>query len=570
MRPRVWAPAAERVELVTADARHEMSVDDRGWWSVDVELVHGDRYRFSVDGGEPRPDPRSASQPDGVDGASAVVDHSLFDWSDGVWSTPALADAVLYELHIGTFTPGGTFDSAIERLPHLVELGVTAVELMPVNEFSGARGWGYDGVDLFAPHHRYGGPDGLKRLVDACHAHGLSVVMDVVYNHLGPAGNYLREFGPYFTDRYTTPWGDAVNFDGPGSDEVRDFFVDNTLMWLRDYHCDGVRIDAIHAILDSSATHFLEQLRDAVEDLDASRWTIVESDLNDPRYIYEKQRGGYGHNAQWSDDFHHALHTVLTGETSGYYADFGSIEDLATALENAYVYGGRYSKFRGRSHGRLPTDVPAHRFLGYLQNHDQVGNRAVGERSSALMDTELLKVGAALVLLSPFVPMLFQGEEWGASTPFLYFTDHADEALGRAVSQGRKNEFVAFGWDPTSIPDPQDPQTFERSRLRWDEIETSPHRELLEWHRSLIELRRSQPAIGHGELGAVECRFDEGERWLVFRHATITVACNFSKEPRSVPIGTVGEHLLGSADPCPVADDRARLAPGSVSVWQSS
>ena len=379
----------------------------------------------------------------------------------------------IYELHVGTFSPEGTFDGAAARLDHLVDLGVDVVELLPVAQFPGRHGWGYDGVDLYAPHDPYGGPDGLKRLVDACHARGLAVVIDVVYNHLGPAGNYLAEFGPYFTDRYTTPWGTAVNLDGPDSDPVRDFVVGNALMWVRDYHADGLRLDAIHAIVDTSAVHILEELRAQVEALAAELgrqvFLIAESDLNDPKIVHRPELGGYGIDAQWSDDFHHALHAVLTGERTGYYADFGSLDHLAKSLRQAYVYDGGYSPHRRRRHGRSPAGLPPTRFLGYLQNHDQVGNRATGERSSMLLSTGLLKVAAAIVLLGPFVPMLFQGEEWAASTPFLYFTDHDDPELGEAVSEGRRREFAAFGWSPEQVPDPQAPETFEASVLRWDE-----------------------------------------------------------------------------------------------------
>ncbi|MDQ4024220.1 MAG: malto-oligosyltrehalose trehalohydrolase, partial [Actinomycetota bacterium] len=440
----VWAPAAERVELVLAGGREPMERRAGGWWSVRAGATPGDDYGFALDGGDPLPDPRSRWQPNGVHGLSRLLDHSAYEWSDAGWRGRPLASAVICELHTGTFTPEGTFVAAIEKLDHLVRLGITHVELLPVAQFPGDRGWGYDGVDLFAPHESYGGPEGLKRLVDACHARGLGVIVDVVYNHLGPAGNYLGSFGPYFTDRYATPWGRAVNFDGPGSLEVRTFFVDNALAWLRDYHCDGLRLDAVHAILDASAIHVLEEMQLRVEELethlDRDLFLIAESDLNDPRVVNRREAGGYGLDAQWSDDFHHALHAVLTGERDGYYADFGTVGHFAKALREAFVYAGTYSEYRGRIHGRPATGLPGYRFLGYLQDHDQVGNRAVGERSSALMSPELLKVGAALVLTSPFVPLLFMGEEWGATSPFQYFTAHEDPELGRACSEGRRHE----------------------------------------------------------------------------------------------------------------------------------
>ncbi len=543
-----------------------MSRGHRGWWSVERDETAGTDYLYSVDGGPPRPDPRSPWQPDGPDGPSRTVDHAAFDWTDTSWVGADLADAVLYELHIGTFTPGGTFDSAIERLDHLVDLGVTAVELMPVAEFSGGRGWGYDGVDLYAPHHSYGGPVGLKRFIDACHARSLAVVMDVVYNHLGPSGNYLREFGPYFTDRYATPWGDAINLDGPGSDGARRFFIDNALMWLRDYHCDGLRLDAVHAILDSSALHILEEITAEVRTLEneigRAMWVIAESDLNDPRVIAPVDRGGYGLDAQWSDDFHHALHALLTGERAGYYSDFGSVEHLAKALRNAFVYDGTYSAYRDRRHGRKPVGLGARRFLGYLQNHDQIGNRAAGERSSALMNSDLLKVGAALVMTAPFVPMLFQGEEWAASTPFLYFTDHGDPELGRAVSAGRKREFAAFGWDPADVPDPQDPETFERSKLAWDEVDRGPHADMLEWMKAMIEHRRAHPP----RHDLADASIAHGDTWLVIDRAGEAIACNFSRDEVEVaaPRGTV---TLASTYEPKTMNGRVVLPPESVTIY---
>ena len=550
----MWAPAAARVELVLRGETIPMQSKGGGWYAVETPADHGDHYGFSLDGGDPLPDPRSAWQPDGPHALSRVVDHDRFVWHDSSWKGTPLSSAVIYELHVGTFTEEGTFGSAIERLPHLVELGITAVELLPVAEFSGEHGWGYDGVDLFAPHHAYGEPEDLKRLVDACHSHGLGVIMDVVYNHLGPAGNYLGRFGPYFTDRYATPWGQAVNFDGPGSSAVRAYFVENALMWLDDYHCDGLRIDAVHAILDTSAIHILEEIAVNVERLEShlgrDLFLIAESDLNDPRVIQSREIGGYGIDAQWSDDFHHALHSVVTGETAGYYADFGSVEHLAIALEEAFVYSGRYSAFRDRVHGRAPVGIPGSRFLGYIQNHDQVGNRAKGDRLSALASPDLLKVAAAVVLTSPFVPMLFQGEEWAAATPFLYFTSHPDSDLGRAVSEGRKREFAAFGWDPEDIPDPQDPATFEASKLNWNELSDPAHSELLAWYRDLIALRKRTPDLSDGDLSSVVTFFDTDRNALVIQRGEITVACNFSDSQIEVPAerGERTELLMTSGD----------------------
>ena len=572
----VWAPEAERVDVVLPGTgeRHAMTARAGGWWAADVAAARsGTDYAFSLDGGPALPDPRSPFQPEGVHGPSRVVDHNAFPWTDSAWRGGApLPSAVVYELHVGTFTPEGTFESATERLGHLVDLGVTHVELLPVCEFPGRRGWGYDGVDLFAPHCAYGGPDGLKRLVDACHAAGLGVIIDVVYNHLGPDGNYLGAYGPYFTDRYGTPWGDAVNFDGAGSDEVRDFVCDNACMWLSDYHADGLRLDAVHAIFDESATHILEELADRVRGLEARvgrrLLVIAESDLNNPRLVRSPEAGGYGLDAAWSDDFHHALHSVLTGERTGYYEDFGSMAKLADALEGVYVYAGRHSPHRGRRHGRPPTGLPGHRFLGYLQNHDQVGNRATGERSAALMSTGRLKIGAALVVTAPFVPMLFQGEEWGASTPFQYFTDHQDAELGRLVSEGRRREFSAFGWDPADVPDPQDPSTFECSKLDWAELDKEPHATLLDWHRRLLGLRRCLPALTDGRMDRVRVAFDEEEGWIVVDRHGAVVAANVSGSRRFVPLpDDPGSVLLASEPYTRLAEGNTLdLPPESVAV----
>lgn len=514
---RVWAPHAKAVDLVHDGVRTAMAAAGGGWWEVDVSGVT--TYAFSLDGGPPRPDPRSASQPDGPHGPSAVVCHEAAEAVD--WAGRGLDGAVIYELHVGTFAEDGTFAGVTEHLDHLVDLGVTHVELMPVAEFSGARGWGYDGVDLYAPHHAYGGPDGLKGLVDACHRRGLAVLLDVVYNHLGPSGNYLGEFGPYFTDRYDTPWGQAVNLDGPDSDEVRAFILDNARMWLRDYGIDGLRVDAVHAIFDTSAIHLLEELA-------GLGVIIAESDLNDPRLVRGVDRGGAGLAAQWSDDFHHALHAVLTGERTGYYGDYALLADLAAALQRGFVYDGRHAPSRRRRHGRpIPPDVAASRLLAYSQTHDQVGNRAQGERLSLLVSEGRLRMAAALVLCSPFTPMLFQGEEWGASTPFQYFTDHEDPELGKAVSDGRRRELAAFGWAPEDVPDPQDRATFDRSTLDWAELGKSPHAELLDWHRSLIALRRER-RLHEGGFESVDVRYDEDGRWFVLDRAPVKVVCNLS------------------------------------------
>ncbi|HEX7167845.1 MAG TPA: malto-oligosyltrehalose trehalohydrolase [Acidimicrobiales bacterium] len=560
---RVWAPkAATGVDVLLRDGGDDdgggggrrVAMEDAGggWWQADVgDAGPGTRYSFSIDGGPGRPDPRSMSQPDGIDGPSEVVDHGAFEWTDDGWRGVPLASSVVYELHVGTFTPEGTFVAAIEKLPHLASLGVDVVELLPVAEFSGDRGWGYDGVDLFAPHHAYGGPDGLKRFVDAAHEAGIAVVIDVVYNHLGPAGNYLSEFGPYFTDKYATPWGLAVNVDAAGSDEPRRFFVDNALMWLRDYHADGLRLDAVHAIVDMSAVHLLEQIGLEVEALEVELgrdlFLIAETDLNDPRIVSRREVGGYGIDAQWNDDFHHCLHTILTGERAGYYESFGSIQQLATAYTRGFVFAGEHDAHRGRRHGRAPVGIPAWRFLGYLQNHDQVGNRAKGERSSHLLSTDQLRLAAALVLTSPFVPMLFMGEEWGATSPFQYFTDHPDPDLGRAVSEGRRSEFSYFGWAPEDVPDPQDPATFERSKLRWEEREDEPHASLLAWHRELIALRRSRRELGPGRFDDVEVNVSADEGWIVVGRGGVVIAANLSDRTVEVPVPQGKTRVLASS-----------------------
>jgi maltooligosyltrehalose trehalohydrolase len=566
----VWAPRPKRVDLLLGERRLRMEPSRRGWWRLCVEAAGpGADYAFSLDDGPPRPDPRSAFQPAGIDGPSRLVDHGAFAWTDAGWRGTPLAGAVLYELHVGTFSAAGTFDGAIEHLHHLMELGIDMVEIMPVAEFSGRRGWGYDGVDLFAPHHGYGGPDGLKRLIDACHAHGLGVAMDVVYNHLGPAGNYLAEFGPYFSDRHRTNWGEAVNFDGPGSTEVRRFVVDNALMWLRDYHCDGLRLDAVHAIVDESATHVLEALACQVATLSGQLRRplslIAESDRNDPKLVRSRDAGGYGLEAAWADDWHHALHAALTGERTGYYADFGPLAMLAKALRQAWVYDGIWSEYRERIHGRAPLGMSGRQFVVSTQNHDQVGNRAAGERSSALMSEGRLRIAAALLLTSPFVPMLFQGEEWGARNPFQYFTDHSDPELGRAVSEGRRGEFAGFGWSPEDVPDPQDPATFERSKLDWSASARPRYPGLLSWYRELIALRRRIPALTDPRLDRIHTRCDE-QSLLFVERGPVTVASNLGSQERTVGVASSSRLAAASAATVELRGHQVTLPPETVAI----
>jgi maltooligosyltrehalose trehalohydrolase len=560
----VWAPAAGRAEAEVGGRLHPMAPDQRpGWWTVEVEAAAGTDYAYRLDGGGPLSDPRSPWQPYGPDGASRTYSHSAFGWTDASWRGMPLHGAVVYELHVGTFTAEGTLDAAIGRLDYLAGLGVTAVELMPLAAFPGHHGWGYDGICLWAVHEPYGGPDALKRFVDACHGRGLAVFLDVVYNHLGP-GNRLGAFGPYFTSAHMTPWGHAVNLDQPGSDEVRSFLVGNALMWLRDYHIDGLRLDAVHALEDHRAVHVLEELAVAADALAAAaRRTIVliaESELNDPRLITSREAGGFGLTAQWNDDFHHAAHAALTGERQGYYGDFGSLAALAKTLTRAYFHDGTWSSFRGRSHGR-PVDVlrvPAYRFVGFVQDHDQVGNRATGDRIAAALAgvptrDGLLRVAAGLVLTAPFTPMLFMGEEWGADTPWQFFTDHTDPGLAEAVSTGRRSEFAAHGWGRTDVPDPQDRETFLRSKLDWTQPGREPHRSLLGWYRTLLALRRARPELTDPRLNLVRADYNEQARWLMIARGPLRIAANHGAAPVSIPLTAAATEappsLLAASDP---------------------
>jgi maltooligosyltrehalose trehalohydrolase len=564
---RVWAPGADQLDVKVKEQSYPLTETEGGWWEAAVEDAGpGSEYVYLMNGKEqPLPDPRSAYQPHGVNGPSQVVDHSAFAWTDDAWQARPLQGAIIYELHVGTFTPEGTCDAVIEKLEYLKDLGITHIELLPFAEFPGENGWGYDGVDLFAPHAAYGGPDGLKRLADACHAKGLAVIMDVVYNHFGPSGNYVGSFGPYFTDAHKTPWGDAVNLEDAGSYEVRRFFCDNALMWLRDYHMDGLRLDAVHAYMDRSAINFMEQLATEVrvlEGLTGRHYALIaESDLNDPRLITSRDAQGYGLDAQWSDDFHHSIMASLTGDRSGYYADFGDLADLGKALTQAYVYDGQYSPFRDRVHGRPATGLPGWRFLGYSQNHDQIGNRAKGERLEHLTDIPRAKIAAGLTLAAPFVPMLFQGEEWAASSPFQYFTDHQDKELAKLVSEGRKKEFAAFGWDPEDIPDPQDRSTVDNSKLKWEERTQGKHAEMLEWYKKLIALRKSRPELGDGRLDQVDVDFDEEERWFSMQRGGVMLVFTLDEQGYSADLEE-GVELLLASDPSITLEDGLLTLPG--------
>lgn len=572
---RVWAPSARTVRVSAGGVSLAMKRGDGGWWWKDAPKAGpGTDYSFVLDGGDPVPDPRSPWQPRGVHRASRVVDHAAFRWTDAGWRPRPLSSAVVYEMHIGTFTQAGTFDAAIARLNHVVQLGVTHLEIMPVAEFPGGRGWGYDGVCLFAPHHIYGGPESLKRFVDACHTAGLAVLLDVVYNHLGPDGNYLSRFGPYFTAKYSTPWGEAVNFDDRGSDEVRRFFCDNARMWLRDYHFDGLRLDAIQTIYDFSAVHFLEQLSAEVKELEAQVGRqlvlVAESDLNDPKIVRSAHSGGYGLDAQCNDDFHHVLHVALTGAREGYYADFGALADLGKSLQNGFIFDGRYSPLRGRRHGRPAPGVGGHRFIGFSQNHDQVGNSAGGARIFQIVGAGRAKIAAALVLTAPFIPMLFQGEEFGASSPFQYFTDHENAVLAEAVREGRRRDCLGMGWSERDVADPGDAETFECSKLDWNEIADEPHSSLLGWYRRLIALRRDTPCLADGRLDRVRTRFGEHPPWIAMERGTIAVLCNLAAVEQTIPDSPNGELLLASEPNCPTTSKGCwRLPPHSVAIVRS-
>ncbi len=575
----VWAPRARKMAVsVNGQARpmHGPGEDDenRGWWRLDVEDAGpGTDYGYLIDEDKkPYPDPRSQWQPDGVHGLSRIYDQHAFEWSDEGFEALPLAGGIVYELHVGTFTPEGTLDAAIGKLDYLADLGITHVELMPVAAFAGTHGWGYDGVALFAVHQPYGGPDALKRFVNAAHERKLAVLLDVVYNHFGPVGNYTGKYGPYIVESHHTPWGGAVNLEDSGAHQVRRFFCDNAAMWLRDYHIDGLRLDAVHAFVDRSAIHFLEQLAGEVEAISACtgrrKVLIAESDLNDPRVVMPREAGGLGMDAQWSDDFHHALFAALTGLREGYYADFGSMAQLARSLRQTFVYDGIYSRYRGRVHGRPAQGLSQHRFLGYIQNHDQVGNRAMGDRISHIAGMEAAKIAAAIVLTSPFVPMIFQGEEWAASSPFQFFADHEPE-MARLVSEGRRREFAAFGWSPESIPDPESRETFERSKLNWQELSGAHHARMLAWYRGLIRLRRSRPALNNGEPGNLRVIFDEQEKWIRIERGDVVVAANLGQSERAFDLPARLRILLASDDRICFGNGRIALPPVSAAVLEN-
>ena len=572
----VWAPAAQTVELhlPSQDRLVGMIPVPGGWWTAPFDLEPGTDYAFRVDGSPNRPDPRSALQPDGVHGPSRTVDPDTWRWTDQNWAGKDLRGSVIYELHVGTFTPEGTLDAAASRLGHLVDLGVDIVELMPLAAFPGKAGWGYDGVGLWAVHEAYGGPDALARFVDAAHNAGIGVCLDVVYNHLGPSGNYLSVFGPYFTPAHHTPWGEAVNYDHDGSQQVRAFVIDSALRWMRDFHIDALRLDAIHEIKDDAAAaatpqrHVLAELSDAVAalsiELGRPLSLVAEADLNDVGVITPTSEEppakapSLGMTAQWADDVHHALHARLTGEDQGYYGDFAEVGAWAKAYGRAFLHNGTWSTFRERNWGApVPEDTDPRRFVVFGSDHDQVGNRAVGDRPSAILDDAALAATAALVLLSPYTPMLFMGEEWGTRTPFQFFTDHEEDDLARSVSEGRVREFAGFGWDADEIPDPQAAATVEASRLRWSELDEAEHARVLAWYQALTTLRRNLDWSQRTAWPQV----DEIDDVLMVTYDDIVVAANLSGQERPAPaLSTV----LLSWDPFDAA--APSLSPGQTLI----
>ncbi|MCU1440987.1 MAG: 1,4-alpha-glucan branching protein [Rhodoglobus sp.] len=568
----VWAPHPDRLGAVIDGQAVEFARGDGAWWSPvePVEwLPHVDYGYLLDDDTTPLPDPRSRRQPDGVHGLSRTYDPALHEWADSGWRGRELRDGVIYELHIGTFTELGTLDSALERLDHLVRLGVSFVELLPVNAFNGTHNWGYDGVLWYAVHEQYGGPPAYQRFVDACHARGLAVIQDVVYNHLGPSGNYLPRFGPYLDESSANTWGATVNL---AEAEVREYIIGNALMWLRDYHADGLRLDAVHALRDPTEKHVLHELAERVDALAAELGRpltlIAESDLNDPKLITPRAEGGYGLTAQWSDDYHHAAHVNLTGETSGYYADFDSLAALGKVTGRGFFHDGTYSSFRERNHG-TPIDLqstPTWRLVTFTQDHDQIGNRAAGDRLPTTLDERGLQLAAVLTMLGPFTPMIFMGEEWGASTPWQFFTSHPEPELGRVTAEGRIAEFEKMGWDPATVPDPQDPQTFERSKLDWSELERPEHARLLDLYRSLASLRSTVPGFRDESFGTVHCEWSESEKWFRLDRPGASVVLNFSEEKREVAVpGSTGILLATSGSPR-LGDDSVRLPARSAAV----
>ncbi len=573
----VWAPRATRVRL-RRPAQDDIEMTPQGaegWWTAEVDPAAGEEYGFVLGESEtPRPDPRSRRQPHGVHGLSAWDDPGAHEWTDGGWTGRQLAGGVVYEMHIGTFTPAGTLDAAIERIPHLVDLGVTHVELLPVNAFNGVWNWGYDGVLWFAVHEEYGGPGAYRRFVDAAHAADLAVIQDVVYNHLGPSGNYLPEFGPYLRSGEGNPWGDSIDLDEP---EVRRYIIDNALMWMRDFHVDGLRLDAVHALHDDGPVHILQEMAEATDALSAQLGRpltlIAESDMNDPRLILPREAGGYGLTAQWSDDWHHAVHVAATGETVGYYADFADADALPKTWARGFFHDGTYSSFRGRTHGHpLPAPVPTWRLVTFAQDHDQIGNRAAGDRLSHSLSFDRLAVVAVLTMTAPGTPMLFMGEEWGASTPWAFFTSHPEPELAEATARGRIGEFARMGWDRDQIADPQDPRTFIGSKLDWDEAGVGEHARLQELYRRLARLRRERPELtdpGQDRLTASSGPADADapqRRWYRLGRGALEVLVNLTAQPTGFAVDPGQVVLLGTDAAIVASGGELVLPPDTAAV----
>jgi len=538
----VWAPLAQEISVVLSDNTHRMQPQENGYFSLTVpNLRIGSDYLFLIDENKKRADPASRWQPNGVHGASRIYDPNGFNWTDEAWERRKLKEYMIYELHVGTFTSAGTFEGVIEKIPYLKSLGMTAIELMPVAQFPGTRNWGYDGVFPYAVQESYGGPDGLKRLVNACHQANLAVILDVVYNHLGPEGNYLPDFGPYFTDRYQTPWGKAINFDGANSDPVRRFFIDNALFWQNEYHIDALRLDAVHAIFDFSAKHFLLQLSEEVHtSCEKPALLIAESDLNDVRVINPKSLGGYQLDAQWNDDFHHALHAYLTKRTNSYFADFGTLKDIAKAIEDGFVNNGRYSSFRKRKHGNSSAKRPAEQFVICMQNHDQIANACRGQRIGSILTEQQQKLAAALLFFSPNLPMLFMGQEWSETCPFSYFTSHGDQQLIEAVRKGYRKECSSYDF-AFQMVDPQDKATFDACKLDWNKLNQTFYKEIFTYYQELIRLRKTLPSLSNCRKDLCRVVYDENAQWLLLQRGdesgqTSLLVCNFSEIHRTIPV----------------------------------
>jgi len=586
----VWAPLRETVELellTPVEKTIPMEALGGGYFKARPPDPGGDvRYLYVLDGNLRRPDPASRFQPEGVHGPSGLVRHAESEWDNASSKLPALKDYITYELHVGTFTPEGTFHAIIPRIPYLKELGITAVELMPVAQFPGSRNWGYDGVHPYAVQDTYGGPDGLKSLISSCHKSGIAVVLDVVYNHLGPEANYLGDFGPYFTDRYRGPWGDAINFDGPDNSEVRRFFVENACYWFEKYHIDALRIDAIHGIFDSSEKHFLKELSDTVKARikDRPAYLIAESDLNDVRVINPPELGGYGLDAQWNDDFHHALHTLLTGESASYYVDFGSLGHMGKALREGFVYSGGHSKFRGQRHGSSTATRPVSQFMVCSQNHDQVGNRTLGDRLAENLPIGKLKLAAAMVVLSPYLPLLFMGEEYGETVPFQYFTSYSDPALAEAVREGRRKDFLQKFRRQGEVPDPQSEETFNHSKINPELRHSGQHGELFEFYKTLISIRKQHPAIHAADRERIEVteypeqkvivvlsRHDEEQMFFAasFNDSPVTIKTAVQGEWQKILDSSSGENSGGNADFSGMIDGEIHLNPYCFDLYKA-